>query len=1116
MTSYSRILYLTIYKPRSEDVTEAAVLVPAAGAPHGDNFKVCSQSGVAGFKEYLDAPSFVAAEGASDLLTKRLEVGEYMVDLIDKRVSGGTNAQRWVTAFLGNVNGANRLSGCKALFEESTDGGSTKVTIATVRVADLRKIGTQKIRMVFRNAVNQLKADIFVSDPHYSIIYAKRLSLLPVGLQADYGPYPAVEALHGTVFGAPVSNTKSLVIKIDDDQFTDRPENLITKQLDDLLTKQQAAADGGDRTIFPDYLRVIVDGTVYYKLRDIRKLGGIGAAKYLYLNELVSTDPQWSAYNTYADTNAVTVMVVPGPATKISQDFPLLIDDVAIGTFLADLLSGKFGNLNADTGAVLRTFPYDATAVALLTDVVRFVITEKWKLVDFIEQQLCQQGIFAYRVSTANEFYPVDLKLPSTAPSVPTITDDDLEAVTELAWELTRQNAVTRFDINYYIDDWRPVTYWKDLYGTSVYDRIPPGGIRWTQSAIVDPNFGASDLDENAFGMDLLGLRASVGNEVTNGRGRADYVKSVADQIMAEAKPAFSRGTIKIPLTCRRTSNTVGLVGDFVKVNINALPNPSGSVRGGTRLMRIVRRREQGPRRFLLVQDSGVNVVNTVPTLGTITAETGNETGVKVPVNALGAGATEVWVAMTATSVGSAPAGTSALWRLAVRVTATGNTFVRNLPHGQRAWIRARAVSFNTDVAQLPSAFVYAVTPAYIDTGALSAPTAIAFANINASSFDVTFTPGETGFPTTCDVDPAVAGVSQFKVPAGAVRFRITHAIASTAYDVDLYHEDGLGGSSALDSDTVTTAAAPSLSAPHDLTAVVSYPAVGNLNSAGELVQGALVQIWMICATVDAGVLVALHYAEETAEGSGSYGSYIQEYRTPVSGDWTKFPGPDGGIIVTPDLRNGPVPLGERAFFLEQPERRRKYKARLELDDGTSLSSFSTEITVTPTGGDSGIYGTPIALVNALVQPASSQPRNRCRVYKSASQAITTGTNTDVTWNLEEYDTGTLHDNATNNARITIPTGGNTGVWIFTANITWGAGTTGIRELSIYNSSGRIGGVTMLPHGTSNPAQSVTVAVDAPAAGEYYKVVVRHSEGANLDVVGILSEQSSFSATHLW
>lgn len=53
-----------------------------------------------------------------------------------------------------------------------------------------------------------------------------------------------------------------------------------------------------------------------------------------------------------------------------------------------------------------------------------------------------------------------------------------------------------------------------------------------------------------------------------------------------------------------------------------------------------------------------------------------------------------------------------------------------------------------------------------------------------------------------------------------------------------------------------------------------------------------------------------------------------------------------------------------------------------------------------------------------------------CRLYKSATQQVLTGNTDVITFNTEDFDTDGFHDNATNNSRITIPTGFD-GYWHF-------------------------------------------------------------------------------------
>ena len=68
--------------------------------------------------------------------------------------------------------------------------------------------------------------------------------------------------------------------------------------------------------------------------------------------------------------------------------------------------------------------------------------------------------------------------------------------------------------------------------------------------------------------------------------------------------------------------------------------------------------------------------------------------------------------------------------------------------------------------------------------------------------------------------------------------------------------------------------------------------------------------------------------------------------------------------------------------------------------------------------------------------PAVSTPTFvGCALSKSAAQNVTTATNTAVTFDTEQFDTNTFHDNSTNTSRITIPSGYN-GKYLFTAKLT--------------------------------------------------------------------------------
>jgi hypothetical protein len=69
-----------------------------------------------------------------------------------------------------------------------------------------------------------------------------------------------------------------------------------------------------------------------------------------------------------------------------------------------------------------------------------------------------------------------------------------------------------------------------------------------------------------------------------------------------------------------------------------------------------------------------------------------------------------------------------------------------------------------------------------------------------------------------------------------------------------------------------------------------------------------------------------------------------------------------------------------------------------------------------------------------------------CRVYSDAVITCATGAQKSHTFNLERYDTDTMHDNVTNNTRITIKTAG---VYSVGANMFFVANSVGLRVLTI-------------------------------------------------------------------
>lgn len=62
--------------------------------------------------------------------------------------------------------------------------------------------------------------------------------------------------------------------------------------------------------------------------------------------------------------------------------------------------------------------------------------------------------------------------------------------------------------------------------------------------------------------------------------------------------------------------------------------------------------------------------------------------------------------------------------------------------------------------------------------------------------------------------------------------------------------------------------------------------------------------------------------------------------------------------------------------------------------------------------------------------------------YNSTTQTVANTTETKLTFNSEDYDTSTIHDNSTNPTRFTVPTGG-AGKWTAVAYCSWDANASG-------------------------------------------------------------------------
>lgn len=121
-------------------------------------------------------------------------------------------------------------------------------------------------------------------------------------------------------------------------------------------------------------------------------------------------------------------------------------------------------------------------------------------------------------------------------------------------------------------------------------------------------------------------------------------------------------------------------------------------------------------------------------------------------------------------------------------------------------------------------------------------------------------------------------------------------------------------------------------------------------------------------------------------------------------------------------------------------------------------------------------------------------------VYTSAAQTISTSTFTAVGFDAEISDDYAMHDNVTNNSRLTIPTGED-GLYLVVFKLEWASNSSGDRITRLYvNGSGNNYAYTRIPPSASSFTAYTVSAVLPLSAGDYVQQYVWQNSGGDLDI----------------
>jgi hypothetical protein len=130
-----------------------------------------------------------------------------------------------------------------------------------------------------------------------------------------------------------------------------------------------------------------------------------------------------------------------------------------------------------------------------------------------------------------------------------------------------------------------------------------------------------------------------------------------------------------------------------------------------------------------------------------------------------------------------------------------------------------------------------------------------------------------------------------------------------------------------------------------------------------------------------------------------------------------------------------------------------------------------------------------------------------CRVYHSTNQSIPTATFTPLAFDSERFDTDNIHDNATNNTRLTCKTAGK---YLIIANVRWGLNANNQRDLRL-----RLNGTTYIADALLKVSAAEPILLNVStiydlAVNDYVEAVAYQDSGGALDIISTANYSPEF------
>jgi hypothetical protein len=164
-------------------------------------------------------------------------------------------------------------------------------------------------------------------------------------------------------------------------------------------------------------------------------------------------------------------------------------------------------------------------------------------------------------------------------------------------------------------------------------------------------------------------------------------------------------------------------------------------------------------------------------------------------------------------------------------------------------------------------------------------------------------------------------------------------------------------------------------------------------------------------------------------------------------------------------------------------------------DEGTPLATAADTLNFTGAGVTASGAGTTKTI--NIPGGGGGGPAETAKATRTTDQAIANATPTVIDFNSEEFDTDTMHDNVTDNSRMTINTAGK---WLFGFNGRWENDSSGNRTIRLLKNGTTLVGQHMQNPGTPEWYQSVTFPIQDAIVTDFFEIEVEQDSGGGLDM----------------